>query len=747
VNRKKLWFLVLTTIVLASLVSGCIGGGQFGAPSTDSSVTIKGVVVAPDNNCFTDTCANPSIIEGDPLPNADIILKGDTHTLTGKTDCAGNYQISGLSEEGYVLYAIRGKVIVKKAISPVTGDGGEANYHTTAQVILWEVVENAFPGSIPIKDIPFAIPFENIPEEFDAAVKAALADCRDAQNDKEVLRLARNFALTNFGAPCAPCVEPSDDDDLTPSAQYTLSTLVSPEGGGTVSGGGTYNAGETAQVTATPAEGYQFDHWEGDLTGNTNPGSILMNSNKTVTAVFTQIPPTQYTLTTAVSPVGGGTVSGGGTYNAGETAQVTATPAEGYQFDHWEGDLTGNTNPGSILMNSNKTVTAVFTQIPPTQYTLTTAVSPVGGGTVSGGGTYNAGETAQVTATPAEGYQFDHWEGDLTGNTNPGSILMNSNKTVTAVFTQIPPTQYTLTTAVSPVGGGTVSGGGTYNAGETAQVTATPAEGYQFDHWEGDLTGNTNPGSILMNSNKTVTAVFTQIPPTQYTLTTAVSPVGGGTVSGGGTYNAGETAQVTATPAEGYQFDHWEGDLTGNTNPGSILMNSNKTVTAVFTQIPPTQYTLTTAVSPVGGGTVSGGGTYNAGETAQVTATPAEGYQFDHWEGDLTGNTNPGSILMNGNKTVTAVFTLDLCCELVNRFSIQRNYWGYKHFEWKYYFKGNIEGNPCRKWLTVEIQLIKDGVVIDSDTKTAHGNNFDTGSIVLDSGESDWGLGASSKRL
>ena len=210
-NKKKLWLMILTTVILTSFISGCIGGGQFGAPSADSSVTIKGVVVAPDNDCFTDTCANPSIIEGDPLPNADIILKGDTHTLTGKTDCAGNYQISGLADDGYILYANRGEVWVKKAISPVTGDGGEANYLTTAQVILWEVIESSSPGSIPIKDIPDAIPFENIPEEFYNAVKAALADCRDAQQDKTVIGLAKTYALANFGAPCAPCVEGTPD--------------------------------------------------------------------------------------------------------------------------------------------------------------------------------------------------------------------------------------------------------------------------------------------------------------------------------------------------------------------------------------------------------------------------------------------------------------------------------------------------------------------------------------------------------
>jgi hypothetical protein len=225
VNRKKLWFLVLSVIILVSFISGCIGGGQFGAPSADSTVTIKGVVVAPDNDCFTDACSNPSIIEGDPLPNADIILQGDTQTLTGKTDCAGNYQISGLTDEGYILYANRGEVWIKKALSPVTGDGGEANYITTAQVILWEVIENTNPGAIAIKDIPTAIPFDAIPQNFIDAVKAALADCRDAQKDPTCLALAKDIAVANFGAPCG-CIEVTPTPTPTPTCPIGLLKAV-----------------------------------------------------------------------------------------------------------------------------------------------------------------------------------------------------------------------------------------------------------------------------------------------------------------------------------------------------------------------------------------------------------------------------------------------------------------------------------------------------------------------------------------
>ena len=238
----------------------------------------------------------------------------------------------------------------------------------------------------------------------------------------------------------------------------------------------------------------------------------------------------------------------------------------------------------------------------PAQYTLTTAVSPAGGGTTNpavGAHNYASGTVVAVTATAAAGYTFTSWSGACTG-TGACSVTMNANKTVTANFTQI---TYTLTTAVSPSGGGTTNpavGPHTYASGTVVAVTATPAAGYTFSSWSGACTG-TGACSVTMNGNKTVTANFTQI---TYTLTTAVSPSGGGTTNpavGPHTYASGTVVNVTATAATGYTFSSWSGACTG-TGACSVTMNGNKTVTANFTQI---TYTLTTAVSPAGGGTTN----------------------------------------------------------------------------------------------------------------------------------------------
>ncbi len=134
--------------------------------------------------------------------------------------------------------------------------------------------------------------------------------------------------------------------------------------------------------------------------------------------------------------------------------------------------------------------------------------------------------------------------------------------------------------------------------GTEVTLTATPADdGWKFDHWEGDVPSGheaDNPLIITMDSDKTVTAVFTEIP--QYTLT--VDTEGQGDVSlnpTGGTYDEGTQVTLTAIEAPGWKFDHWEGDLSGDDNPATITMNSDKTVTAVFTNTAPTAaFTATT---------------------------------------------------------------------------------------------------------------------------------------------------------
>jgi len=69
------------------------------------------------------------------------------------------------------------------------------------------------------------------------------------------------------------------------SASIQLSVFI--EGQGSVSpDGGAFTIGETVELMAIPESGWYFDHWEGDISGSENPTTIIMDSNKVVTAYF-----------------------------------------------------------------------------------------------------------------------------------------------------------------------------------------------------------------------------------------------------------------------------------------------------------------------------------------------------------------------------------------------------------------------------------------------------------------------------
>ena len=56
-------------------------------------------------------------------------------------------------------------------------------------------------------------------------------------------------------------------------------------------------------------------------------------------------------------------------------------------------------------------------------------------------------------------------------------------------------------------------------------------------------------------------------------------------------YTAGTHVEITAVPDSGWQFVRWESDLTGSGNPATLIMSTNKTIRAVFTEISSVFYT------------------------------------------------------------------------------------------------------------------------------------------------------------
>ena len=66
--------------------------------------------------------------------------------------------------------------------------------------------------------------------------------------------------------------------------------VIAIEGEGTVTGAGTYTADTAVTITATPADDWKFDHWVvNGANAYDNPGTVTMNSDVSVVAVFTAI--------------------------------------------------------------------------------------------------------------------------------------------------------------------------------------------------------------------------------------------------------------------------------------------------------------------------------------------------------------------------------------------------------------------------------------------------------------------------
>ena len=365
--------------------------------------------------------------------------------------------------------------------------------------------------------------------------------------------------------------------------------------------------------------------------------------------------PSIYSLTTNVSPQEAGAVEPeAGEFDDGEEVEVAATPESEWVFDRWEGDLSGSDASTTITMDSDKNITAMFE---PMEYALT--VNTEGDGSVSQQivqektEEYDSGTTVELIAEPDDEWVFVRWEGELESEENPAQIVVDEDKEVTAVFEK---KEYPLTINID--GEGSVSEevlqakSTDYESGTEVELTATPADGWEFWDWSGDIISTDNPETVTVTEATEITAEFRI---KTYSFTVETTGEGSVNLSPDSTsYEHGETVDVTAEPTNGWEFVEWQGDLSGSENPESITVEDDVNITAVFEEIE-TSLTVTTE----GEGSVTKDpdkGEYDFGDEVELTAEADAGWEFDEWQGDLSGTENSKSIIVDGNKEITASF-------------------------------------------------------------------------------------------
>lgn len=245
----------------------------------------------------------------------------------------------------------------------------------------------------------------------------------------------------------------------------------------------------------------------------------------------------------------------------------------------------------------------------------------------------------------------------------------------------------TYTVTVNAGTGGTVSGGGTVESGNSVTITATPNTGYKFVKWnDGDIRASR---SVTVTGNATYTAEFA---PQEYPVNVICEQSVSGevcTVSGAGTYKFGDTVtlKVTNIPPH-HSFDGWDvftqkkvyrydtETITFTLNADTI--GGNEASIDVYCYILHTGYKIGVNVYPdTSAGTVQyvqyrDGTYYNFGDVtntevimkyeergkAGLRAKPLNHYTFVKWS---DGNTdNPRLLPLTDDATYTAVFGVDL---------------------------------------------------------------------------------------
>ncbi|NLN95123.1 MAG: T9SS type A sorting domain-containing protein, partial [Bacteroidales bacterium] len=347
-----------------------------------------------------------------------------------------------------------------------------------------------------------------------------------------------------------------------------------------------------------PNSGWNFINWtdiEGNLISNQPEYSFLMPAEDlTLIANFEMA---DYTLMLVSNPEEGGIVLGAGTYNFGDQVNIYSFPNTGYTFISWT-DINGNiisTNPATIITMpaGNHTLIANLGLI---NYTLTLIANPSAGGIVTGAGNYSYGSIVSINAVPNAGYSFVNWtnlNGNIISTDQSVTISMPSNNLT--LIANFQPISYTLTLIANPSAGGTVAGTGNYNYGNIVNINAVPNSGYVFVNWT-NLQGNvisTEPAATISMPPNNLTLIA-NFEPVVYTLTLIANPTEGGTVSGGGNYNQGETVIINAISNTGYSFVNWT-NLNGSvisTNPDATfaMPDNNLTLIANFQLI---TYTVT----------------------------------------------------------------------------------------------------------------------------------------------------------
>ena len=573
---------------------------------------------------------------------------------------------------------------------------------------------------------------------------------------------AANFSGVNQSTPLGtPLGASSDENDTTPTV-----TLTGLEGDELVFDNVFLGGNPPEEMAPDPSQEQLWDTAPSSsntrggasteqATGDTVTMSWLAEDDSMWVVAAVPIkpvmmePPTCYALTLSSGEHGGDPLAdplnssgcAAGTYVEGDLIDLTASPDPGYQVSAWSGtddDLSVELS-NELTMPASAAAVSVTYEIEPIipEVSLDGSVSSGTGDDVSSldipSHTTGDGENRlMLVGISINGANNESYITDVTFTPSGGSAIslteVHTRETVSdnrwaAIYGLVDPpadTEGAVHVQLNAsADGGIIVGVANFSGVNQADPFGTPEDGsassgdpeVQFTGLAGDelifdtlFAGGSSPPDVNVGADQTslwedgsgnatgagsmeqagsseVTMSWTDtsglwalvaVPinpaaaPSFHDLTVAVAPSGGGTTDpaeGVHGYLEGSSVVISATPALGYEFTGWTGDCSLVGDDCQVTMDGDKTITANFTLV---EYNLDITI--VGNGSViklPNQTTYHYGESVQLTADPDEDWAFDSWSGDLTGTDNPDTILIDGNKAVTATFVEDIMSDIL----------------------------------------------------------------------------------
>lgn len=274
---------------------------------------------------------------------------------------------------------------------------------------------------------------------------------------------------------------------------------------------------------------------------------------------------------------------------------------------------------------------------------------------VVGGGTYQAGNTAELHASAKKdsGYVFSHWErnGAPVSYSSALSVTVEADTAFTAVFEAANTYHVTVLNGGDGITGLSVSGGGTglaYGSQITVMANAEVGSGYEFDYWEenGKAVSSSTEYLLTVTEDTELKAQFKPIQGNGYKV---VFKDINGAVLGVQEVTDGILNEIPVGIQEpskpGRIFEGWD-----KTFP--MTVTENTVVTARYSNDTAAGYTVT-----ADGETAASNVPFDTKVTV-TAATVKDGKPFSYWEseGKIVSYRNIYTFFVSGDIALTAVY-------------------------------------------------------------------------------------------